>query len=30
MDIVTPVKSDNGITFYISNDGKQTGIRYQD
>lgn len=26
MDIVTPVKSDNGITFYISNDGKQTGI----
>jgi|SanBayMetagenome_1026888.scaffolds.fasta_scaffold00372_5 hypothetical protein len=26
MEIVTPYKSEDGITFYISNDGKQTGI----
>lgn len=26
MDIVTPYKSEDGITFYISNDGKQTGV----
>lgn len=26
MEIITPYKNEDGITFYISNDGKETGI----